>query len=248
MNKKQLEIISYFNNLKIFKKKGSLGSINKLKYYLSYLFRNIELKNKKVLDIGSGYGLYTSYIAAGGASLVYSVEPELDGGTNKMIETIKTLKTQHDLQSIVIEKELFQNLNINKKFDVILLHNCINHLNEDACESLLSEDDAQEEYLMYFKKLRKLLLPHGRLIITDVERDNFFNQFNLNNPFAPSIEYNKHQNANVWLKIAEKSGMKLIELDYNKFNFFGPVVRNIIPKKIAKYVFGTGFKIVLTTK
>lgn len=92
----------------------------------------------------------------------------------------------------------------NSTFDIILLHNSINHLDEEACINLLKDDNAKNKYRKIFNKLSKLSNPGAKLIVTDCSRYNFFATIGVRNPFAKSIEWHKHQAPEFWASMLQE--------------------------------------------
>ncbi len=117
---------------------GLYSSQYNLRFYLNYLFKNISFNKKTMLDIGGGAGLFSFYAACLGANEVICLEPEAAGSRSGMVEKFK--KLQSGLQTLVQVKLVsttIQNFNPNdRKFDIILLHNSINHIDEEACIKL----------------------------------------------------------------------------------------------------------------
>ena len=76
--KTEQDINLYLNTIV---KEGLYSSKSRLKFQMDMLFRGVDLKDKKVLDIGGGYGLFSLYAASRGAKKVICLEPEADGCT-----------------------------------------------------------------------------------------------------------------------------------------------------------------------
>jgi len=72
-------------------------------------------------------------------------------------------------------QDTFQKYKHTDIFDIVILHNSINHLNEDACIKLKEDKAAKEEYKKYFRKLFQMTNSNARLIICDCSNKNFFN-------------------------------------------------------------------------
>ena len=60
-------------------KEGLYPNRGNLQFHLKTLFKNIGLKNRRVLDIGGGSGLHSFYAACMGAKEVVCLEPETEG-------------------------------------------------------------------------------------------------------------------------------------------------------------------------
>ena len=87
------------------------------------------------------------------------------------------------------ERTRIQDYDADKKtFDIIILHNSINHLDEETCINLLNNKWARDRYKSIFININKLASENAKLIITDCDRKNFFALFRFRNPFAKEIE------------------------------------------------------------
>jgi 2-polyprenyl-3-methyl-5-hydroxy-6-metoxy-1,4-benzoquinol methylase len=122
----------------------------RLKFNLESIFSNIDFKNKRVLDIGGGFGLISFYAAVKGAKTVVCIEPEADGSTNGANVKFDLLLNDLGIHNVSILPRTFQEYENDKSFDIIILNNSINHLNEDKCVVLRSSQEAQTEYKSYF--------------------------------------------------------------------------------------------------
>jgi len=82
-------------------------------------------------------------------------------------------------------------------YDLIVAVASINHWDEQACIQLKHDNKAQNKYIFLFKKCFNFLKPGGHIILSDVGRKNFFGMIKrttgLKHPFAPSVEWHKHQ-------------------------------------------------------
>ena len=82
----------------------------RLKFYLEqYLFKGIDFKNKTVLDIVGGTGLFSFFCALNGASEVVVLEPEFDGSTIGMKSKFSKFKNHFpELDNIEMLNEVFK--------------------------------------------------------------------------------------------------------------------------------------------
>ena len=181
--------------------------IKNLPFYLSdVLFKNVELKNKTVLDIGAGNGVYSFYALAKGAKKLICIEPEFEGSRSNYISSLKKFrKFLNKDDNVVISTKTFQEFKSNIKFDIVLMHYSINHIDEGNCTILESSGEAQKIYNNYFDKIYNSMSLDSDLIITDVSKYNFFKLIGLKNPFVPTIEWEKHQSPYLWSKFLNKS-------------------------------------------
>lgn len=177
--------------------------------YLDYLFGDFDLRNRVVLDVGAGSG-YLGFCAAWcGARRVVCLEPESHGAVKGIASEFNSLKRRLGMQGVELIPSTIQAFDAEpNEFDVILLHNSINHLDEQACIDLHRDANARRVYLDLFRKLYFLVAPGGKVVITDVSRRNFFNDMRRRNPFAPTIEWHKHQPPEIWSELLCESGFR----------------------------------------
>lgn len=188
--------------------------------YFDYIFKNISFENKSMLDIGGGAGLFSFYAACMGAKEIICIEPESAGSTlgiAKKFEKLKAgLKTG---DRVMLETNTLQDFDSQgKAFDIILLHNSINHLDENACIKLKQDTESVDIYRLLFEKLNVLASRGAMLIITDCSRYNLFGLLKIRNPFAPTIEWHKHQSPNFWIKMLSRAGFSDPNIRWSIFN------------------------------
>jgi len=68
-------------------------SVKRLKFHLNFLFKDIDFKDKNVLDIGGGVGIHSFYAACMGARKVICLEPELAGSSTKLKEKFNSINS-----------------------------------------------------------------------------------------------------------------------------------------------------------
>ena len=230
----------------IFSRKGNLGEPSKLLFYLKNMFKNIELKDLNVLDIGAGVGVFSFYISLMGARKVTSLEPELEGGSETMNEKFNSIKKKLGINNVELSKRTFQELDEHSgPFDLIIMHNSINHLDEDSCIRLQSDKSAMHVYMNLFAKLRKLTNKKGLVIIADCSRYNFFNAIGMKNPFAPTIRWNNHQSPYLWRKMLEEIGYEYLSLQWTSLSKLGKIGTIIMSNPITSYFFISHFTLVM---
>lgn len=219
--------------LNILAKEGVCRSPRYLASYLKYLFQEISFDGKIMLDIGGGYGVYSFYAAIQRAKYVICLEPEVEGSEKGVLEKFKKFSTIFSLNNIGLQPVRFQDFDPDDQlFDIILLHNSINHLDEQACIRLQHDGDARRKYGLIFQKLNKIATPGAKLIIADCSRHNFFASLGIKNPFEPKIEWHKHQSPEFWGNLLSRYG------------FINPKIRWIPPiylGKIGRLLFGNRF-------
>lgn len=185
--------------------------------YLEWLFSGIDFKGKRVLDIGGGRGLYSYFAKFKGASNVTNLDPFSDGSSGNFIKN-------HEL-SVTHESIYFQDLDSSIKFDVIILHDSINHLNESMYSKLTSDKIAYNTYSLLINKMYNHLDFNGVISVSDCSNFNFYNCVGLKNPFSPTIEWHLHQPPNILIEIFKNENFNFLKLRWTPFKRFGIVGR-----------------------
>ena len=200
-------------------KEGLYSTKGNLRFEMDTLFSGIDFKNKTVLDIGGGSGLCSFYAACRGAEKVVCLEPEAEGSWSGITEKFYKLSKHLKHNNVTIKSVKLQAFDPNGgTFDVIVLRNSINHLNETACINLLKESSAKTVYQGIFSKIGSLSNKGAKLILCDCSRYNFFALFKIHNPFAPSIEWHKHQTPEVWANLLREAGFANPEIRWFSLN------------------------------
>jgi SAM-dependent methyltransferase len=217
-------------------------SISGLKYYLKYLFKHIDFKNKNILDIGAGSGLFSCYMGFNKAKKVIGLEPELGGSRRNYIKNFAKLTERLNLENVFLLPKAFQDFDEkNILFDIILLHHSINHLDEKACMNLKDSKEAYKKFKMIFKKLYSISKNNSQILIADCSNKNFFPLIGINNIFAPSIEWNKHQSPETWRDILLEAGFKDVAIRWvppQKLKNFG---KFLFANKIFSFFYNSHF-------
>lgn len=200
---------------------GVARSPTNLKQYLGVLFKDIDFTGKSFLDIGGGTGLFTHYAAWRGASRAVCLEPEHDGSTSGASVNFSDLATALQVSDRVeLNNNLFQDYS-GDPFDIVLMHNSINHLDEQACVDLLQSAEARKTFVDLFEKLNSIVASPGDVIACDCGRRNFFGDLGITNPVMADIEWEKHQEPEVWCELLEEAGFVKNRISWNTFNSLG---------------------------
>lgn len=217
-------------------KEGLCSSKRKLRFEMKTLYGGTDFKNKRVLDIGGGVGLHSFYAACMGAKEVLCLEPECAGSSSGMVDRFQKISSLLGKTNVAIRPTVIQELETSgNSFDVVLLHNSINHLNETACINLHCDSKAREVYMEIFSKIRSLSNPGARLVACDCSRHNLFALLGTRNPFAPTIEWHKHQSPKVWAQLLGEAGFVNPRIKWLSFNTLGSFGRIVIGNKLMAY-------------
>jgi len=177
--------------------------LNRYQAKATFLFKDIPLEGRRVIDIGCGTGTFALWAAVHGAKYVLGIEPESAGGTGGTLERFQSIIADLELEDQVEAKDLLlQDLPVpEERFDVCVMYNVINHLDEEAVAHLHEDWAAVKRYLHILQHLRQIMTANGLLIVADCARSNFWPAVGLKPPLARTIEWKKHQNPKTWIDI-----------------------------------------------
>ena len=227
-------------------KAGLYPNRGNLQFHLKTLFKNIALENRRVLDIGGGSGLHSFYAACMGAKEVVCLEPETEGSRSGMGAKFRKLNGMLGYDQVKFEPVTFQAFEPKgKQFDIILLHNSINHLDETACINLLSDEASKATYLNMCSKLSSLAGRGAKLIVCDCSRYNFFALLRIKNPFAPTIEWHKHQAPKVWVDLLSQVGFVNPRVRWTSFNTLRSPGRALLGNRLLSYFLRSDFRVTM---
>ena len=214
-----------------------------LQFHLKTLFKNIALENRRVLDIGGGNGLHSFYAACMGAKEVLCLEPGTEGSRSGLGAKFRKLGGMLGRDQVKFEPVTFQAFEPKgQQFDIILLHNSINHLDETACINLLNDEASKAIYLNMFSKLSALSSSGAKLIVCDCSRYNFFALLRVRNLFAPTIEWHKHQAPEVWVDLLSQVGFVNPRVRWTSFNTLRSPGRVLLGNKLLSYFLRSDFR------
>lgn len=122
-------------------------------------------------------------------------------------------------------------------FDLILLHNSVNHLDEEAASTLHRDPAAAERYRAIFRQLGGLATPEARLLLADCDRYSLWRFLpGLRSPVAPTIEWDKHQTPQRWAALARSGGFEWERLIWTSFNRLGRPGRWFLGNRLAAFM------------
>jgi hypothetical protein len=126
-------------------------------------------------------------------------------------------------------------------FEIVLLHNSINHLDEPACIRLPHDLASRSAYQGIFRKLGELAADGALLVICDASRYNFWNHMGLASPFSPSIEWHKHQPPELWAQMSRRVGFELRDLRWSTPNAWGSLGQKFLGRRTTAYFLHSHF-------
>jgi SAM-dependent methyltransferase len=190
-------------------------SWSRYEFWIRQSLRNVDLRGMTVLDVGAGDGPFTCYMALQGAAHVVALEPELDGADAGPRAVLQDRIRRFGLTNVSCLRETLQSFPPGvQRFDLILAHNVVNHLDEAAVVIMHRDAAARARFQGLIRRLFDLLKPGGLLVMADCARANLFGSLGLRHPLAPSIEWHKHQNPSVWMALLAAAGFDPPELHW----------------------------------
>ena len=218
-----------------------------LEFYVRYLFDGTPLSGATVLEIGGGAGACSYYAASAGARRVVCLEPESEGSSEGMGRAFRRLGERLRLPQVELHEATFQSYDPapGEAFDLVLLHNSINHLDEDACIALRRDAAARARYRTLFDKMARLTRPGGRVLITDCTCYNVFNFVGLKNPLMPTIEWHKHQTPGTWIALLAESGYVRPRVRWTTLNILRRPGRILFGNAVAAFFLTSHFSLTM---
>jgi len=224
---------TYFELLK---QHGFATSIKWTKFQLEDVFDGVDLKNKRMIDIGGGSGIYSFYAAVRGARDIVCLEPEADGSSTRSTGFFGVLRSALPSAPVRLDSRTIQEYPIDDgPFDVVFMHASINHLDEEACVTLLDEPSSWQRYKTVLTRVSELATPGAQIIVCDCSRYNLFASLGIKNPLAPVIEWEKHHAPEVWAKLLQETGFHDPKIKWEPLYRFGRVGKLLLANRLAAY-------------
>jgi 2-polyprenyl-3-methyl-5-hydroxy-6-metoxy-1,4-benzoquinol methylase len=217
-----------------------------LRRYLQWLFDGVPIEGRRVLDVGGGTGVFSHYLAAMGAASSTCLEPEADGGDDTMNERFTHLQDSTGIDNVTLVPWTFQAFEAPPgSFDLVLLHNSINHLDEEATIRLPDDARSRDTYGMLFGKIASLLSPGGHVLITDCARTNLFPLLGMRHPISRSIEWHKHQDPGVWTALLREAGFVEPSVSWSSYNSLGALGWTLLANRVGAFFVTGHFRLLM---
>ena len=224
---------------------GVSSSIKNSKFQLQQIFNGIILENKNILDVGGGSGYLSFYCKINGGRHVVCLEPEDEGSNNEKNNSFEVLNDRIDYDIDYLDKRI-EDYNTKKKFDLIILHNSINHLVDGNTKELSTNDISNIKMMNTIEKISSLALDDCLLLIVDNSGYHFFQKLGFErHPLIPHVGFHDHESPDFWTSYFKEFGFKFKKVDWitpNPMRHFGKVLLN---NSYSSYFFGLPFRLVL---
>jgi hypothetical protein len=216
-----------------------------LRFYLRELFAGVPLRGARVLDVGGGSGVFSFWAGLQGAAEVVCLDPEGAGGGADLTRLYGRLNAALGLDNVRMAAATIQEFAEPGPFDVLLLHNSVNHVDEDACTRLPGDPAARRAYARVFAKLAGLAAPDARLIVCDCARDNFFPRLGLASPLARAIEWHKHQPPEVWAELFGEAGFEAPRVRWTSPSSLGRPGKLLLGNRVMTFFTSSHFRLAM---
>jgi SAM-dependent methyltransferase len=210
--------------------------------YTDFLFRGISFKGARVLDIGGGAGLLSFYAACAGAARVVCLEPEAEGADAGIAGEFRRLAEALAEGNVSLSTMTLQEFDPGAGgFDVVILNNSINHLDEHACVALHGDAQSRRSYQALFGKIRGMQNRGGVIVIAEQAPRNLFRSLGVANPFTPRVEWHKHQSPYLWRRVMESAGYVAAEIRWEYPLRLGGAARALMSNRVAAFFYTSRF-------
>ncbi len=205
--------------------------------YHAELFRGIDFRGRRVLDVGGGIGTCSFLAVAAGAREAVCLDPEAEGATSGTGATFNQIAGELGIANARIEATTLQQyVAPPSSFDVVIFHNSINHVEEAACIELQRSAIARRTYRTVFTQVADLCRPGADLIIADCSSQNLFPRLGLRHPISRSIEWHKHQPPEVWARELTEVGFERPQIKWTSYTRLGKVGWALTANRWAAYI------------
>lgn len=178
------------------------------------------VKNKTILDIGCGLGIFLIISKLiGKTKTCWGIDQGAGRGSKENILDIlqKNVKAL-ELQNFNIRKgDIFSYDFKKQKFDVITAFNSLHHIIETD-KNLLKDKEKKEECIILFKKVHKLLNNNGIFIIQEISSKNLKVYKSIISFITKKkksyVNYKTKHSSNEYKKNLKKAGFKKISCKY----------------------------------
>jgi SAM-dependent methyltransferase len=173
------------------------------------VFRDLDFRNRTMMEIGCGKGMLCLWGAMHGARHVVGLEPLAEGAydSSQCHQAFRSMAEQLELPQARILPNTVQDFDCPANyFDIVLSVASINHLDEKSCVALGKSQAAENEYRKIFRDIAQMMKIGGKLIIIDAARHNFFGDLGMRNPMSPNIEWFKHRQPEYWAHLLGECG------------------------------------------
>ena len=144
---------------------------------LDYFLKNVNIKNKQILDIGGNTGYFTFEFLKRGVRSVDYYEGNIEHA--KFVELASNI-LGYDKKLFIFPE--YYEFNKKKKYDIVLLLNVLHHLGDDFGNHKLARIEVLDNIIKILKEL-------SYIADTLIFQLGFNWKGNINNPFFKECQY-----------------------------------------------------------
>lgn len=208
-------------------------------------YGDIDFGGAHVLDIGGGLGAHSFFAVTQGASRVVCLDPGGDGALHDYNSVSSRFRQSMGLENVLFLPVRLQDFNSGaQSFDIIIMNNSINHMDEPACEQLPDDEEAKQAYSEVFEQIALLSKPDTILVASDCSPQNIWTKLGRKNPFAPTIEWGKHQPPEVWIEFMLQAGFTDPQVRWFSIQRLGRIGKFLLGNRIGAYLTDSYFRII----
>jgi 2-polyprenyl-3-methyl-5-hydroxy-6-metoxy-1,4-benzoquinol methylase len=181
-------------------------------YHFNEEFHGIEVRGKRILEIGCGSGFVSLYLASvlGVGHLDAMDEAEGEGNPSTILDSLETNVRSLGLTNITVLKKDIMQFTSSEPYDIVVSNNAMHHV----CEHGLLKWDvrARKKYVEIFGHLKSLLRPEGTLLLREYSRYSIWR-------FLPGryqeVEWSLHPTKGEWLRVLRQAAFRNISYQYS---------------------------------
>jgi hypothetical protein len=223
--------------------------IGNLRFYLELLFDGVPLEGRTALDVGAGDGIYSLFMACAGAERVVALEPEFEGSSPGVGQKLDRVGRDLGIDTIEVRREGLQEFDPGSdRFDVLFLHSVLNHLDEEACITLHRDERSRQSYRELFSKLAGMSPDGAHLLASECSPRNLFALLPVKSPFAPTIEWHKHQPPERWADLLEQSGFEHPRVRWHSLNTLRRPGHLLLGNRVGAWFISSSFFLTMTKR
>jgi len=201
--------------LRIAASHSGFKSPESLRFRCESVFKDVNLTDRSVMEIGAGSGNLCFWAGFQGARAVVGLEPDIDGSTSGDVQLFETMIGQTGLRTVSLCNETIQEYRAPlEQFDVVVSHNSMEHLDESVVAQLSRDDRARQVYAQILQKVASSMKPGAQLIICNQSKTNFWPMIGRRNPFSPTLDWPLHPTPRTWKRLLVANGFCDVRLSW----------------------------------
>ena len=205
-------------------------------------FNGISLAGKEILEIGSGRGAFSVYMAlAGGAKKVIALdESEGFGADGTYLHRLEEIVQKHAVSNLkTIKADITKTIFPEETFDVIVANFSLHHVIRSSWY-LFKNARAKKDLIELCSSLRGYLRKNGTIVLREMSRSNFW-RFMPYRWKMSHIDWEIHPTLQEWLWVLRTAGF-----DNPSYTFLTPYFLSkwpsvLIRNRLANFFFSSTF-------